>query len=92
MLSNTVEACKTQFVNQVKEGDFVRWGNTKRVTGLRRADLEAGWDGLVQGEWFVLGGDSGWWGIYLGDYWVCGSGWLWVCGKYNRVVVRASCC
>lgn len=49
MLPNSIEACKTQFVNQVKEGDFVRWGNTKKVTGLRRADLEAGWDGIVQG-------------------------------------------
>jgi len=42
-----IESCKSQFVNQVKEADFVRWGNTKRVTGLRRGDLEAGWDGVV---------------------------------------------
>lgn len=45
-----IEACKTQFVNQVKEADFVRWGNTKRVTSLRRGDLEAGWDGVVGGD------------------------------------------
>ncbi len=50
MMSSSVEACKTQFVNQVKEGDFVRWRNTNKVTGLRRPDLEAGWDGIVQGE------------------------------------------
>ncbi|KAL1406274.1 autophagy protein 5 [Vanrija albida] len=42
-----IESCKTQFVSQVKEADFVRWGNTKRVTGLRRGDLEAGWEGVV---------------------------------------------
>ncbi|BEJ12956.1 hypothetical protein CspHIS471_0301300 [Cutaneotrichosporon sp. HIS471] len=47
----TVEAVKTHFVSQVKEADFVRWGNTKRVTGLRRADLEAGWDGVVAGDY-----------------------------------------
>lgn len=45
-----IEACKSQFVNQVKEADFVRWGNTKRVTGLRRGDLEAGWDGVVSND------------------------------------------
>lgn len=45
-IGSTVEAAKTQFVSQVKEADFVRWGNTKRVTSLRRGDLEAGWDGV----------------------------------------------
>ncbi len=47
----TLEAVKTHFVSQVKEADFVRWGNTKRVTGLRRADLEAGWDGVAAGDY-----------------------------------------
>ncbi|KAK4685003.1 autophagy-related protein 5, partial [Tremellales sp. Uapishka_1] len=51
MLPNSVEACKTQFVNQLKEADFIRWGNVRKVTGLRRQDLEAGWDGMVQDDY-----------------------------------------
>ncbi|ORX38891.1 autophagy protein Apg5-domain-containing protein [Kockovaella imperatae] len=51
LLNNTVEACKTQYINQVKEADFVRWRNTTKVTNLRRADLEAGWDGIVQDDY-----------------------------------------
>ncbi|GMK57849.1 hypothetical protein CspeluHIS016_0406830 [Cutaneotrichosporon spelunceum] len=47
----TLEAVKTHFVSQVKEADFVRWGNTRRVTGLRRTDLEAGWDGVATGDY-----------------------------------------
>ena len=50
LLANTIDACKTQYINQVKEADFVRWRNTSKVTNLRRADLEAGWDGIMQGE------------------------------------------
>ncbi len=50
LMPSSVEACQTQFINQVKEADFVRWRNTNKVTSLRRADLEAGWDGIVQGE------------------------------------------
>ena len=50
MLPASAEACRTQFINQVKEADFVRWRNTNKVTSLRRADLEAGWDGIVQGQ------------------------------------------
>lgn len=29
----------------------MRWGNTKRVTSLRRADLEAGWDGVAANDY-----------------------------------------
>ena len=50
LMPNSIAACKTQFINQVKEADFVRWRNTNKVTSLRRADLEAGWDGIVQGD------------------------------------------
>ncbi|RXK37517.1 autophagy protein 5 [Tremella mesenterica] len=50
IISNDVEECKLQYINQLKEGDFVRWRNTNKVTSLRRADLEAGWDGLVQDD------------------------------------------
>ncbi|ORY31047.1 autophagy protein Apg5-domain-containing protein [Naematelia encephala] len=51
LMSNSIEACKTQWLNQVKEADFVRWRNTNRVTGLKRVDLEAGWDGIVQDDY-----------------------------------------
>lgn len=50
LTQNTVEATKSQFLNSLKEADFVRWRNTKRVTGLREVDLEAGWDGILNGE------------------------------------------
>lgn len=50
MMPNTIEICKTHWLNQVKEADFVRWRNTNKVTSLRRVDLEAGWDGIVQGN------------------------------------------
>lgn len=46
-----IESCRSHFTSQVKEADFVRWGNTKRVTGMRRQDLEAGWDGVVGGDY-----------------------------------------
>ncbi|KAK8847342.1 hypothetical protein IAR55_005199 [Kwoniella newhampshirensis] len=51
LMPNNVETCKTQWINQIKEADFVRWRNTSRVTNLRRADLEAGWDGIVQDDY-----------------------------------------
>ncbi|WVF69945.1 hypothetical protein IAT40_004730 [Kwoniella sp. CBS 6097] len=51
LMPNNVETCKTQWLNQVKEADFVRWRNTNRVTNLRRTDLEAGWDGIVQDDY-----------------------------------------
>lgn len=47
LMPNSIEVCKSQWLNQVKEADFVRWRNTNRVTNLRRVDLEAGWDGIV---------------------------------------------
>lgn len=46
-MPNSIEVCRSQWLNQVKEADFVRWRNTNRVTNLRRVDLEAGWDGIV---------------------------------------------
>lgn len=32
------EALKQSFMAQLKEADFLRWGSTKRVTGLRKAE------------------------------------------------------
>jgi hypothetical protein len=49
LMPNTVEACQTQFINALKEADFVRWRNTNKVTNMRRADLESGWEGIVKG-------------------------------------------
>lgn len=45
-----IESAKASFVAQLKEADFVRWGNTRRVTSLRRQDLEAAWEGVVGGK------------------------------------------
>ncbi|WVQ76116.1 hypothetical protein IAR50_005759 [Cryptococcus sp. DSM 104548] len=50
LMSNDLATCKSQWLNQVKEADFVRWRNTTRVTNLRKVDLEAGWDGIVSGD------------------------------------------
>ena len=33
-------------MGQIKEADFLRWGNTKRVTGLRKQEQDGIWDGL----------------------------------------------
>ena len=49
LMPNTIESCKTQFVNQVRQADFVRWRNTNKVTNMRKPDLDAGWDGILQG-------------------------------------------
>jgi autophagy-related protein 5 len=44
--SPTAEACKQAFMGQIKEADFLRWGNTKRVTSLRKQDQDGMWEGL----------------------------------------------
>lgn len=33
-------------MGQLKEADFIRWGNTKRVTGLRKAEQDGIWEGI----------------------------------------------
>ncbi|GAA5982162.1 hypothetical protein JCM11641_000607 [Rhodosporidiobolus odoratus] len=48
ILSNRVEEARTGFMAMVKEADYVRWGNTKRVTNLRKEQQDALWDGVVQ--------------------------------------------
>ncbi|KIM31926.1 hypothetical protein M408DRAFT_327313 [Serendipita vermifera MAFF 305830] len=40
------EALKQSFMAQLKEADFLRWGSTKRVTGLRKAEQDGIWDAL----------------------------------------------
>lgn len=51
--SNSVDSCRVSFISLLKEADYIRWGNTRRITGLRRADLEGAWNGIVEGEPFV---------------------------------------
>jgi len=46
LLSPSIEACKQAFMGQVKEADFLRWGNTRRVTSLRKQEQDGMWDGL----------------------------------------------
>lgn len=51
LLSPSVEACKQAFMGQLKEADSIRWGNTKRVTGLRKAEQDGMWEGLKEREY-----------------------------------------
>ncbi|KAF8070272.1 autophagy protein Apg5-domain-containing protein [Lyophyllum atratum] len=44
--SPSAESCKVAFMGQLKEADFIRWGNTKRITGLRKADQDGLWEGI----------------------------------------------
>ncbi|THG96177.1 hypothetical protein EW026_g5604 [Hermanssonia centrifuga] len=46
--SITTEACKQAFMGQMKEADFIRWGNTKRMTGLRKAEQDGLWEGIKE--------------------------------------------
>jgi autophagy-related protein 5 len=52
LLSPSQEACKQSFMGQLKEADFLRWGNTKRVTGLRKAEQDGIWEGIKDRESF----------------------------------------
>ncbi|KIM45174.1 hypothetical protein M413DRAFT_441857 [Hebeloma cylindrosporum] len=45
-LSPTIDACKQAFMNQLKEADFIRWGNTRRMTALRKVDQDGLWEGI----------------------------------------------
>lgn len=33
-------------MGQLKEADFIRWGNTKRITGLRKAEQDGIWESI----------------------------------------------
>ena len=46
LLAPSAEACKQAFMGQLKEADFLRWGSTKRVTGLRKPEHDGLWDGV----------------------------------------------
>lgn len=54
LLSPSVEACKQAFMGQLKEADFIRWGNTKRMTSLRKAEQDGIWEGIKDREYRAL--------------------------------------
>ncbi|WWC59341.1 uncharacterized protein I303_101893 [Kwoniella dejecticola CBS 10117] len=51
LMPNSIENCKTRWLNETKEADFARWRNTNKVTSLRKGDLDNGWDGIVQDDY-----------------------------------------
>jgi autophagy-related protein 5 len=57
LMSPTGEACKQAFMSLLKEADFLRWGTTKRVTSLRKADQDQMWEDIkdhkFEGFWRV---------------------------------------
>ncbi|KAF9451257.1 hypothetical protein P691DRAFT_796986 [Macrolepiota fuliginosa MF-IS2] len=48
MLAPSPEACKQAYMGQLKEADFIRWGNTKRITGLRKAEQDGIWESIKE--------------------------------------------
>ena len=50
LLAPSQEACKQAFMGQIKEADFIRWGNTKRMTSLRKAEQDGLWEGIKERE------------------------------------------
>jgi autophagy-related protein 5 len=54
LLAPSAEACKQAFMGQLKEADFLRWGNTKRMTGLRKAEQDGMWEGIKERSSFHL--------------------------------------
>jgi len=48
MLAPSQEACKQAFMGQLKEADFIRWGNTKRITGLRKVEQDGIWESIKE--------------------------------------------
>ncbi|KAM0751896.1 APG5-domain-containing protein [Meredithblackwellia eburnea MCA 4105] len=50
LLNGGVDVCRTGFMNMIKEADYVRWGNTKRVTNLRKEQQDALWEGVVKND------------------------------------------
>ena len=59
LLSPSIEACRSAFMNQVKEADVVRWGSVRRVTALRKVDQDALWESVMNHDferfWSVAG-------------------------------------
>jgi len=47
-ISSTIDSCKQAFMNQLKEADCIRWGNTRRMVGLRKVDQDGLWEGIKE--------------------------------------------
>lgn len=41
-------------MGQLKEADFLRWGNTKRMTGLRKQDQDGIWEGIKERQFHAV--------------------------------------
>lgn len=41
-------------MNQLKEADFIRWGNTRRMVGLRKVDQDGLWEGIKERKSITL--------------------------------------
>jgi autophagy-related protein 5 len=50
LMAPSQETCKQMFMSQLKEADFLRWGSTKRVTGLRKQDQDGLWESIRERE------------------------------------------
>ncbi|BGP26655.1 autophagy protein 5 [Rhodotorula toruloides] len=48
VVSNKIEDARVGFMAMVKEADYVRSGNTKRVVNLRKEQQDGLWEGVVQ--------------------------------------------
>ncbi|KAF8124921.1 autophagy-related protein [Boletus edulis] len=48
LLPPSADSCKQAFMGQLKEVDFIRWGNTKRMTSLRKAEQDGIWEGIKE--------------------------------------------
>lgn len=44
----SLDQCRASFMSMIKEADFVRFGSTKRVTNLRKAEQDAMWEGVME--------------------------------------------
>jgi len=46
LMTPSLETLKSSFMSQSKEADFLRWGSTRRMTSLRKAEQDGLWDGI----------------------------------------------
>jgi autophagy-related protein 5 len=52
-MAPSLESCKANFMSQIKEADFVRWGSVRRITSLRKMDQDALWEGVIESELLI---------------------------------------
>ncbi|GAA98958.1 hypothetical protein E5Q_05646 [Mixia osmundae IAM 14324] len=51
LISSSVEKCKENYMNMIKEADYLRHGNTRRVTALRKQDQDALWEAIIRHDY-----------------------------------------